>query len=155
MKLFPIIVLGKYFIKHHFAQTFFQFYCCLSKTNFIIVFIFIAFAYAHANSIPRYGWTAGQEYLYRFESQVLTGIPDINKSQYSGVKLTAQAKVQAQNDYTLRIKLDQVKFMTLNGEIIHKEEIIRNHNEAENDLKKQQEVVNKMQLSNVFILIYW
>ena len=31
--------------------------------------------------------------------------------------MTAQAKVQAQNDYTLRIKLDQVKFMTLNGEI--------------------------------------
>ena len=82
--------------------------------------IFIAFAYAEAQrgaSAHHHGWTTAQEYLYRFESQVLTGIPDINKSHYSGIKLSAQARVQAQNEYTLMVKLDQAKFMALNGEI--------------------------------------
>ena len=90
------------------------------KRSLFPICIFIAFAFAEAQrgaSAHHHGWTTAQEYLYRFESQVLTGIPDINKSHYSGIKLSAQARVQAQNEYTLMVKLDQVKFMTLNGEI--------------------------------------
>ena len=70
-----------------------------------------------ANSIARYGWAPETESLFRFESQVLTGIPDIDKSHYAGVKLMANVRVQAANDYTLRVKLEQPRFMTLNGEI--------------------------------------
>ena len=59
----------------------------------------------------------GEEYLYRFQSQVLTSIPNINRAQHSGIKLSAQVKVQPQPDASLLIKFDQVKFMSLNGEI--------------------------------------
>ena len=59
----------------------------------------------------------GEEYLYRFQSQVLTGIPNINRAHHSGIKLSAQVKVQPQPDASLLIKFDQVKFMSLNGEI--------------------------------------
>ena len=71
----------------------------------------------HANSTLRYGWAPGTESIFRFESQVLTGIPDINNSQYAGLKLTANVRVQAFPDYTLRVKLEQPRFITLNGEI--------------------------------------
>ena len=99
---------------------FYSFVILLRKRSLILISISIAFACVQAQqgvSVHRFGWTPAQEYLYRFESQVLTGIPDINKSHYSGIKLSAQARVQAQNDFTLMVKLDQVKFMTLNGEI--------------------------------------
>ena len=71
----------------------------------------------HANSTLRYGWAPGTESHFRFESQVLTGIPDIQNSQYAGLKLAAHVRVQAFHDYTLRVKLEQPRFITLNGEI--------------------------------------
>ena len=74
---------------------------------------FLAVAFVHANSTIRYGWTPGTESVFRFESQVLTGIPDIRNSQFSGMKLHAQVRVQAFPDYTLRVKLEQPKFITL------------------------------------------
>ena len=104
-------------MKHIF---YYLFVALQKKRSLFPICIFIAFAYAEAQrgaSAHHHGWTTAQEYLYRFESQVLTGIPDINKSHYSGIKLSAQARVQAENEYTLMVKLDQVKFMTLNGEI--------------------------------------
>ena len=85
--------------------------------------IFVALAYAQGQrlqgSTSRYGWTQGEEYLYRFQSQVLTGIPNINRAHHSGIKFSAQVKVQPQPDQplSLLIKFDQVKFMSLNGEI--------------------------------------
>lgn len=83
----------------------------------IIATLLLAVAFVHANSTIRYGWTPGTESVFRFESQVLTGIPDIRNSQFSGMKLHAKVRVQAFPDYTLRIKLEQPKFITLNGEI--------------------------------------
>ena len=71
----------------------------------------------HANSTYHYGWAPGTESVFRFESQVLTGIPDIRNSQFAGLKLHAKVHVQAFPDYTLRIKLEQPRFITLNGEI--------------------------------------
>ena len=79
--------------------------------------IYLAVAFVHANSTIRYGWTPGTESVFRFESQVLTGIPDIRNSQFSGLKLHAKVRVQAFPDYTLRVKLEQPRFITLNGEI--------------------------------------
>jgi hypothetical protein len=70
----------------------------------VIAALLLAVAFVHANSTIRYGWTPGTESVFRFESQVLTGIPDIRNSQFSGMKLHAQARVQAFPDYTLRVK---------------------------------------------------
>ena len=71
----------------------------------------------HANSTHRYGWAPGTESVFRFESQVLTGIPDIRNTQYAGLKITANIRVQAFADFTLRFKMEQPRFITLNGEI--------------------------------------
>ena len=80
-------------------------------------YLFLVVACVHANSIHRYGWSPHTESVFRFESQVLTGIPDIRNSQYAGLKITAQVRVQAFQDYTLRVKMEQPRFVTLNGEI--------------------------------------
>ena len=55
--------------------------------------------------------------MYRFESQILTGIPDIRNNQYAGVKLTAQVRVQSFQDYKLKVKIEQPRFITFNGEV--------------------------------------
>ena len=71
----------------------------------------------HANSIHRYGWTPQTESVFRFESQVLKGIPAIRNTQYAGLKITAQVRVQAFPDYTLHVKIEHPRFVTLNGQI--------------------------------------
>ena len=85
--------------------------------SFYLILQFVAIACVQAKSTLRYGWAPDTESVFRLESQVLTGIPDIQNSHYSGIKFTAQARVQAFPDYTLRIKLDQLQFITLNGQI--------------------------------------
>ena len=57
------------------------------------------------------------ESVFRFESQVLTGIPEIKQSQMAGLKIMGNLRVQALQDYTLRVKIDQAQVVTLNGEI--------------------------------------
>ena len=57
------------------------------------------------------------ESVFRFESQVLSGIPDIEQSRFAGLKIRANVRVQAQQDYTLRVKFEQTRLVTLNGEI--------------------------------------
>ena len=79
--------------------------------------IYLVVACANANSIHRYGWTAGMESVFRLESQVLTSIPEIKQSQMAGLKIMANVRVQALQDYTLRVKIENAQLVTLNGEI--------------------------------------
>ena len=80
-------------------------------------YLFLVVACVHANSIHRYGWSPRTESVFRFESQLLKGIPDIRNTQYAGLKITAQVRVQAFQDYTLRVKMENPRFVTLNGQI--------------------------------------
>ena len=57
------------------------------------------------------------ESVFRFESQVLTSIPEIKQSQMAGLKIMANVRVQALQDYTLRVKIENAQLVTLNGEI--------------------------------------
>jgi len=79
--------------------------------------ILLVVATVHANSLHYYGWTPGKESVFRFESQVLSGIPEIRESHYAGIKLSSKVRVQSYSDYSLRIKMEETKFITLNGEI--------------------------------------
>ena len=74
-------------------------------------------ACANANSIHRYGWNPGMESVFRFESQALHGIPEIKQSQWTGLKIMANIRVQAMQDYTLRVKIDDAQLVTLNGDV--------------------------------------
>merc|ERR1719394_1922615 len=62
-----------------------------------------------------------QELQYKFVSQVLTGIPELN-SQYSGFRLSGLSTVQPGQDGTFRIRLTNMKYITLNDEIQISEE---------------------------------
>ena len=73
----------------------------------------IALGCVAAGSIQTYGWSPSQEYRYTYSSQVLTGIPELN-NQYSGVRLTAQVRIQPRRDSTCRIQLEQPRFVTYN-----------------------------------------
>ena len=50
-------------------------------------------------------------------SQVLTSIPEIRESQRAGLRLSAEVRVQAFSDYSLRIKFEKSRFLTVNGEV--------------------------------------
>ena len=51
-------------------------------------------------------FTSGNEYVYNYESQVLTGIPPLSK-QYSGIKIVSKAKIAfgSASDATLQVCL--------------------------------------------------
>jgi len=82
----------------------------------VLSFLFVV-ACVHANSIARYGWAPNTESVYRFESQILSSIPEIRNTQYAGMKLQAKVTVQATKDYKLRIKIQSPRLITLNGEV--------------------------------------
>lgn len=81
----------------------------------------LAVAAVHANSLHRYGWTPGKESVYHFESQVLNGVTEINHRQMGGLKLTSNVRVQSFSDYSLRIKMENIKFVVLNGDVQYTE----------------------------------
>ena len=48
---------------------------------------------------------------------MLTGIPDIHESQYAGLRLSSEVRVQAFSDYSLRIQFEKTRFLTVNGDV--------------------------------------
>lgn len=84
--------------------------------KFLAAFLLVV-ASVHANSLHYYGWIPGKESLFKYESQVLLGIPEIKESHFAGVKLSSKVRVQAYSDYSLRIKIEEPEFLTLNGEV--------------------------------------
>ena len=64
-----------------------------------------------------YGWAPETESLYRFQSQILSGIPEIRNTQLAGVTLKANIRVQALRDSTLRVKIERPELISLNGEV--------------------------------------
>lgn len=79
----------------------------------LLIFVGVAFC----NSTNYYGWAPNRELVYRFESQVLTGVSNIRDSQQAGLRLTSEVRVQAFSDYTLRVKFEKSKFLTVNGDV--------------------------------------
>ena len=72
---------------------------------------------AFCNSTNYYGWTPNRELVYRYESQVLTGIPEIRDSQFAGLRLSAEVRVQSFSDYSLRVRFEQTRYRTFNGNV--------------------------------------
>jgi len=72
---------------------------------------------ALCNSTNYYGWTPNRELTYRFETQILSGIPEINRAQVAGIRFSAVARVQTFADYSLRVQFEDTKYWTINGEV--------------------------------------
>jgi hypothetical protein len=68
-------------------------------------------------STHHYGWTPNKEFLYRFETQNLVGIPSI-KNQFAGLKLSSEVLIQTSEEYSLTIKFQNPKFIVVNQELI-------------------------------------
>ena len=95
-------------------KTCFTYYPCpLSNIPF---FSFSVVASVHSNSLNYYGWAPGKELLFQYQSQVLTGIPEISQSHWSGVKLNAKVHIQSYSDYSMRLRISEPEFFTINGE---------------------------------------
>lgn len=56
-------------------------------------------------------FTSGNEYVYQYESQVLTGIPQVSK-QYGGLKIQAKAKIDfiSSSDAVLQVGIKPTTF---------------------------------------------
>merc|ERR1712198_702600 len=87
----------------------------LSKMKFLAALLLVV-ASVHSNSLNYYGWAPGKELLFQYQSQVLTGIPEISQSHWSGVKLNAKVHVQSFSDYSMRLRISKPEFFTINGE---------------------------------------
>merc|ERR1712212_357534 len=83
--------------------------------KFLAVLLLVA-ATVYSNSIHYYGWAPGQEMVFNYQSHVLTGIPEINQSHWSGVKVNAKVIVQSYSDYSLRLRIIDPEFWTINGQ---------------------------------------
>jgi len=80
--------------------------------------LLLVVASVHSNSLHYYGWAPGQEMVFNYQSQVLTGIPEISESHWSGVKLNAKLIVQSYSDYSMRLRITEPEFWTINGQNI-------------------------------------
>merc|ERR1712235_163401 len=87
----------------------------LSKMKFLAALLLVV-ASVHSNSLNYYGWAPGKELLFQYQSQVLTGIPEISQSHWSGVKLNAKVHIQSYSDYSMRLRISEPEFFTINGE---------------------------------------
>ena len=72
---------------------------------------------AHSQPTPYYAWTPNRELTYKFESQVFSGIPDIDAAQHAGARMAALVRVQTFSDYSLRIRFEQTRYRTFNGNV--------------------------------------
>jgi len=84
--------------------------------KFLAAFLLVV-ATVHANSLHYYGWVPGKETLFQYESEALMGIPEIKASHLSGVRVSSKVRVQSYSDYSLRIKIEEPKFFSVNGEV--------------------------------------
>merc|ERR1719228_2537045 len=73
---------------------------------------------AAASQIP--GLSSDKEYIFRYTSSVLSGIPQLGK-QLAGLRLTADIRAQKFPDQTIRIQLQDAKFQNFNEDVEWKE----------------------------------
>lgn len=73
---------------------------------------------AAANSTSYYGWAPNQEIRYRFRSETVTGMPSVKQTQYAGFRLESDVIVQTFQDYTLRIRFVNPKYVVANEEML-------------------------------------
>lgn len=96
---------------------------------FVIKFPVVASV--HSNYIPYYGLAPGKEMTFNYQSQVLTGIPEISQSHWSGIKMNAKVIVQSFSDYSLRLRVTEPEFWTINGQNVRLSETGRVMREQE------------------------
>jgi len=78
--------------------------------------LLLVVASVHSNSLNFYGWAPGQEFIFHYQSQVLNGIPEISQSHWSGIKMNAKVHIQSYSDHTMRFRVAEPEFFTINGE---------------------------------------
>jgi len=93
--------------------------------------LLLVVASVHSNSLNYYGWAPGKEMVFNYHSQVLSGIPEISDSHWSGVKMNAKVIVQSYSDYSMRLRIDEPEFWTINGQNIRLSETGRVMREQE------------------------
>ena len=101
-------------------------------------------AFSLSNS--RDSWRSQQELKYKFVSQVLTGIPQLN-SQYSGFKLTGQSTIQPESQRSFKMKLDNMKYLSFNNQLELSDEweiLSSEEHELPSQLKQQLEAPFKV-----------
>ena len=97
---------------------------------------FAVVASVHSNSLPYYGWAPGQEMTFNYQSQVLTGIPEISQSHWSGIKMNAKVIAQTFSDYSMRLRVAEPEFWTINGQNVRLSETGRVMREQETESVK-------------------
>lgn len=76
--------------------------------------LFVGVALSSSSSYQ--GWTPGRELHYQYETEIISGLPQI-KDQYAGYKFVAEAAIQTFSDYTIRVQLRHPRFAIVNEEL--------------------------------------
>lgn len=91
-----------------------------TKTSYLIIFLNIDNSFMKgtvSSCLDRHGWTPTREFLYRFETQVLTGIPEIRTNQHGGVRLATNVRIQTDGSSTLVVRFEDAGMLKLNGDV--------------------------------------
>merc|ERR1719365_573881 len=73
---------------------------------------------------------------FNYQSQVLTGIPEISQSHWSGIKMNAKVIAQTFSDYSMRLRVAEPEFWTVNGQNVRLSETGRVMREQETESVK-------------------
>ncbi|XP_038049424.1 uncharacterized protein LOC119723021 [Patiria miniata] len=81
-----------------------------------LLLLLVGVAFAHAAVPTQEGYfAAGREYLYRYEGQVLSGIPGVSK-EVAGIKIVADTRIQMRDDNKCLLELEEVELSKLQTE---------------------------------------
>ncbi|XP_064625366.1 vitellogenin-like [Lineus longissimus] len=69
-----------------------------------------------ASALEKTAFVPGTEYVYDYQGQAATGLPDSSKT-FSGLKIQAKLRIQVKSPGEFILKADQVKVMFFNGEL--------------------------------------
>nr|AHK12748.1 vitellogenin 2 [Patiriella regularis] len=74
-------------------------------------------AFAHAAVVPTQEgyFAAGREYLYRYDGQVLSGIPGVSK-EVAGIKIVADTRIQMKENNKCLLRMEEVQLSKLQTE---------------------------------------
>merc|ERR1719385_326595 len=77
---------------------------------------------------------------FNYQSQVLTGIPEISQSHWSGIKMNAKVIIQSFADYSMRLRVTEPEFWTVNGQNVRLSQTGRVMREQESESIKTESI---------------
>jgi hypothetical protein len=68
-----------------------------------------------AATVPTWQWQTGKEHIFEYSGRILSGMPELSSSHFSGVGIKCDVSIQVKSMEDLRLTLRNVRFSHVNG----------------------------------------